>query len=97
VKLKTEPASMRTFTIFSQEWRHLHERRMPFGSIRRNSTGLFRHLFRSFVRHLKELQTCAHDQPAAMAELREAIRRLQQELKRSIAARPLAMETAQQQ
>lgn len=53
--------------------------------------------FRSVLRHVKELQTCAQDQRAAMAELREGIRRLQQELKRSIAARPLAMASGQQQ
>ena len=49
-------------------------------------------LLRAAVRHVKELQACARDQRAAMRELRDAISRLQQELKRSVvAAKPLAV------
>ena len=40
-------------------------------------------LLREVVRHVKDLQSCARDQQAAMQELREGIARLQQELKRS--------------
>jgi hypothetical protein len=40
-------------------------------------------LLRTVVRHIKELQTCAGDQRAAMRELREGITRLQRELRRS--------------
>ena len=40
-------------------------------------------LLRAVVRHVKNLQACAHDQRVAMQELREGISRLQQELKGS--------------
>jgi hypothetical protein len=40
-------------------------------------------LVRAVVRHVKDLQSCARDQRAAMYELREGITQLQQELKRT--------------
>ena len=43
-------------------------------------------LLRAVVRHAKELHDCAHDQLAALQELRDGISRLQEELTRSQSA-----------
>jgi hypothetical protein len=53
-------------------------------------------LLRSVLRHVKDLQSCARDQRAAMQELRNSITRLREELKvaRRTAIRPPPMEGA---
>src|SRR5947209_3357532 len=49
-----------------------------------NANGLFDTPFhQSVVRHVNDLVACAHDQKAAMQELREGVARLQEELTHS--------------
>jgi len=55
-------------------------------------------LLGAIVRHVKELQSCARDQRAAMQELRDGITRLQRELTRTQSAvRPPPLPDAERQ